>query len=253
MASGDLTFRFIFPQNSDADMRTFQIRQVIEGSLDTAEIYKFHHPNTGTNMGVTTIQRKNAATQRWENAGQIEWSSDTNASVFFGGIERVSMRDLRKLKKPTSKSRRFKANGAEYKWKIAENGVDINSRQAGGQLVPSDINLTSNRAGRRNLGQGGRYVFLESVDETTEHVVNDPRHPVTIVSCMSILTNITVSFTVNDNVGDMQSRSMLETTPAASRNISQLRRQHDDGKYILLNNARLVPQSGQFDSRGQIK
>ena len=82
---------------------------------------QFHHPNTGFNSGVTAIQRKNAATQRWENAGQIEWSSNTSGAVYFG-VERVtrhsrysgyhpltflgsqvSIRELRKPKKPSSK------------------------------------------------------------------------------------------------------------------------------------------------------
>ena len=34
------------------------------------------------------MQRKNAETQLWENAGQIEWTSNTSGAVYFG-VERV--------------------------------------------------------------------------------------------------------------------------------------------------------------------
>ena len=68
------------------------------------------------------MQRKNSETQLWENAGQIEWTSNTSGAVYFG-VERVrtlhfvniahrlylhiatqvSIRELRKPKKPSSK------------------------------------------------------------------------------------------------------------------------------------------------------
>ncbi|KAI0773932.1 hypothetical protein C8Q74DRAFT_797720 [Fomes fomentarius] len=124
MASTDIVLRFEFSSNPNADVRTVQVLQVIDESRSTAELYKFHHPNTGVTTGVTSIQRKNTETGLWENAGQVEWSSDTSGAVYFG-VERVSIRELRKPKKPSSKSRRFKANGAEYKWKLAENGTDM--------------------------------------------------------------------------------------------------------------------------------
>lgn len=31
----------------------------------------------------------NAETERWENAGHIEWLSNFRGSVYFGGVERV--------------------------------------------------------------------------------------------------------------------------------------------------------------------
>ncbi|EPT03552.1 hypothetical protein FOMPIDRAFT_1115195 [Fomitopsis schrenkii] len=125
MAATDLVLRWVYPpEEANADRRTFQISQIVEGSTEAVEMYRFHHPNTGTNTGVTAISRKNAATQRWENAGQIEWLSDHTANVFFG-TERVHMRELRKMKKQSSKSRRFKAGGSDYKWKQAENGKDL--------------------------------------------------------------------------------------------------------------------------------
>ena len=110
MASTDLVLQCVYPpESANADKRTFQINQIVEGSTEPVEMYRvravfralsigvlivgsaleqFSHPNTGTNTGVTTISRKNPATQRWENAGQIEWLSDHTANVFFG-TERV--------------------------------------------------------------------------------------------------------------------------------------------------------------------
>ena len=49
---------------------------------------QFHHPNTGLTTGETSFQRKNLDTQVWENAGQIEWASNTSGAVYFG-VERV--------------------------------------------------------------------------------------------------------------------------------------------------------------------
>ncbi|KZT12982.1 uncharacterized protein LAESUDRAFT_640379 [Laetiporus sulphureus 93-53] len=121
----DLVLQFIFPdESSDADQRTFQVKQMLEGSAEPREMYKFHHPNTGTTTGVTTIQRMNAITGIWDNAGQIDWQSNTSATVYFG-TERVPVRELRKRKKASSKSRRFKANSGEYKWKVGQNGRDL--------------------------------------------------------------------------------------------------------------------------------
>ncbi|KAH9951774.1 hypothetical protein B0H21DRAFT_190956 [Amylocystis lapponica] len=135
MATNDLVLHFQRPaDNPDADLRTFQVRQIVEGSTDSIDMYKFHHPVTGSASGVTSIQRKNTTTQRWENAGQIEWASDSNASVYFG-IERISCRELRRAKKASSKSRRFKAAGAEYKWKIAENDADLFCVSTRGKIV----------------------------------------------------------------------------------------------------------------------
>ncbi|GBE79301.1 hypothetical protein SCP_0204990 [Sparassis crispa] len=124
MANTDVILQFLYPSDDNHDMRTFQAKQMVEGSTEMVEMYKFHHPATGSTSGVTSFQRKNLNTQRWENAGQIEWMSDSSATVYFG-IERVSARELRRSKKTSSKSRRFKVAGSEYKWKIAENGVDL--------------------------------------------------------------------------------------------------------------------------------
>ncbi|KAJ7276236.1 hypothetical protein B0H12DRAFT_1005313, partial [Mycena haematopus] len=84
---------------------------------------KFYHSVYGPSSGVTTFQRKNLTTNVWEPAGEISWTSNTNAIVHFG-IDEVSMGDLRKPKKSSSQSRRFKAGGSEYKWKMTE-GSDL--------------------------------------------------------------------------------------------------------------------------------
>ncbi|RPD61923.1 hypothetical protein L226DRAFT_571316 [Lentinus tigrinus ALCF2SS1-7] len=149
-SSSDLVLRFEFSSNPNADMRTVQVHQIIDESQTPVELYKLHHPNTGLTTGVTSIQRKNAETQLWENAGQIEWSSNTSGAVYFG-VERVSIRELRKPKKPSSKSRRFKAGSSEYKWKLAENGSDM--------ICVSD-----------NLGNRGKMIAQWSQDTFTLRV-----------------------------------------------------------------------------------
>lgn len=41
MASNDLVLHFIYPtENVDADLRTFQIKQIVEGSAETLDMYK---------------------------------------------------------------------------------------------------------------------------------------------------------------------------------------------------------------------
>ncbi|TFY69915.1 hypothetical protein EVJ58_g160 [Rhodofomes roseus] len=104
MASADLVLRWVYPpEDTNPDRRTFNIIQIVEESPEPVEMYKFQHPNTGTNTGVTIVSRKNAATQRWEPAIQIDWLSDHTANVGFGTAERVHMRELRKMKKQSSK------------------------------------------------------------------------------------------------------------------------------------------------------
>ncbi|KAH9943071.1 uncharacterized protein BXZ73DRAFT_97133 [Epithele typhae] len=118
--STDIVLRYEYATltNPNAEPRTMQVRQIVEGA-EPADLYK----------------RKNAETSVWENAGQIEWSSNTSGAVYFGverahaylggGRGQISIRELRKPKKPSSQSRRFKVNGTEYKWKLAENNTDM--------------------------------------------------------------------------------------------------------------------------------
>ncbi|KAJ7283822.1 hypothetical protein C8J57DRAFT_1054392 [Mycena rebaudengoi] len=94
-----------------------------EATADIHLFAKFYHSSLGPSSGVTTFQRKNLNTSIWEPAGEISWTSDSNATVHFG-IYEVNMRDLRKAKKSSSQSRRFKVGGSEYKWKMLE-GNDL--------------------------------------------------------------------------------------------------------------------------------
>lgn len=128
----DLVLRFRYPDQSQSqhanDMRTVNIKQVaVSDEQETeADLYKFYHPVIqGLRTGVTTYHRMNTSTGTWMMAGSIDWQTDSTCNVFFGGTEKVHIRELRKSKKATSKSRRFKAGGSEYKWKLAENGRDL--------------------------------------------------------------------------------------------------------------------------------
>ncbi|KAJ7699910.1 hypothetical protein B0H17DRAFT_1047627, partial [Mycena rosella] len=131
----DITLRFAY-SNSE-EMRTFRVYKRIEavGGATELELYqasasvdicflafillKFYHSSYGPSSGVTTFQRVNENTSVWEPAGEISWTSSSNATVHFG-INEVNIRDLRKAKKSSSQSRRFKAQGSEYKWKMGE-------------------------------------------------------------------------------------------------------------------------------------
>ncbi|KAM5535644.1 hypothetical protein V8D89_010631 [Ganoderma adspersum] len=155
MSTTDLVLRFELSSNPNADARTLQVLQIVDqnsagAGQSTVALYKFHHPNTGLTTGVTSIQRINTDTQVWENAGNIDWSSNTSGAVYFG-VERVSIRELRKPKKPSSKSRRFRVNNSEYKWKLAENGTDM--------ICVSD-----------NLGNRGRQIAAWTQDTLTLRV-----------------------------------------------------------------------------------
>jgi len=137
MADTDFILRFVYPRSpSTSDLRTFRVYEVVAGSSAEVELYRFHHPMTGLTTSVTTIHRKNLATLVFEPAGSIEWSSDTNATVHFG-LEEVPVRQLRKAKKSSSRSRRFKAGNSEYKWKIAENEADLFCVDSKGKTIAS--------------------------------------------------------------------------------------------------------------------
>ncbi|KAG1753859.1 uncharacterized protein EDB91DRAFT_420884 [Suillus paluster] len=129
MAETDMVFRFVYSTDSDADMRSFRVYQVIgPASYEELELYKFLHSMTGSSTGITTYHRKNMNSLSFETAGQIKWSSNTNATAVYFGVdsEEVSVKDLRKIKNATSHSRRFKSGtGAGYKWKIADNKTDL--------------------------------------------------------------------------------------------------------------------------------
>ncbi|KAJ7499087.1 hypothetical protein FB451DRAFT_24977 [Mycena latifolia] len=155
------TLRFAY-SNSE-EIRTFRAYKRIEGAggATDLELYQFYHSSYGPSSGVTTFQRVNLNTSVWEPAGEISWTSNTNATVHFG-IAEVSIRDLRKPKKSSSQSRRFKAGGSEYKWKMGEG---------------SDLFCVDSR---------GKTVATWSQDETTLHVGAQAEHILdrVVVTCL---------------------------------------------------------------------
>ncbi|KAJ7095216.1 hypothetical protein B0H15DRAFT_967117 [Mycena belliarum] len=139
MATSTVTLRFAFTHPDE--MRTFRAYKRLDGpGAAELELYQasdclpvFYHSSYGPSGGVTTFQRVNVATGVWEPAGEISWTSSSNATVHFG-IAEVNIRDLRKRKKASSQSRRFKAGGSEYKWKMGE-GNDLFCVDARGKTV----------------------------------------------------------------------------------------------------------------------
>jgi len=132
MAEGpnDIVLQFIPTNPTVFDIRNGRMLQVVEGSTDEIEVYKIYHPSTditsGTTSlaGTTTFHRMNTATNRWETALELEYRSNVPIVAHFG-IEAVHVRDLRKAKKSSSKSRRFQVGGSEYKWKNTDDGQDL--------------------------------------------------------------------------------------------------------------------------------
>ncbi|KAK1236670.1 hypothetical protein PQX77_000026 [Marasmius sp. AFHP31] len=127
MTPSGITLKLSFPDisNQDTDIRTFKVLRIPDATSDEAlELYRFHHPVTGSHTGTTTFQRLNTNTGIYETAGHIAWLSSHNAMIAFG-VDEVHIRDLRKRKKSSSQSRRFKAGNSEYKWKKAETPRDL--------------------------------------------------------------------------------------------------------------------------------
>ncbi|TFK43350.1 hypothetical protein BDQ12DRAFT_709150 [Crucibulum laeve] len=135
MSAHDILLKFAYSDATNADLRTFSVHQLSSTSpLQSEVLYKFYHPATGLANGMTTFYRKNAITPVLETAGQIEWLSEYNAIVHFG-LDQAPIRQLRRAKKPNSKSRRFKACGCEYKWKRVGSGDDLYCVDARGKAV----------------------------------------------------------------------------------------------------------------------
>lgn len=101
MAGSDVVLRFVSNADSNADMRTFRVLQVLDKAsegleiykvlfclptlcLDTEALFQFSHPLTGHSTGTTTFHRKNLGTLIFETAGYVEWFSSFNATVWFG-------------------------------------------------------------------------------------------------------------------------------------------------------------------------
>ncbi|KAF5370121.1 hypothetical protein D9758_001222 [Tetrapyrgos nigripes] len=137
MTSSGFTLHFSFPDTDSSEnmSRTFKIYKVGDGATDAStELYRFHHPDTGLKTGLTTFHRQNLQTNIFEIAGQIDWLATYNCTVSFG-VDEVHVQDLRKRKNSGSRSRRFKASGAEYKWKIAENDEGLLCVDSSGKNV----------------------------------------------------------------------------------------------------------------------
>ncbi|KAF8232397.1 hypothetical protein L208DRAFT_1397356 [Tricholoma matsutake] len=138
MTSDDINLHFKYSTGSNTDIRTFSVywTRAIQSNdeLEVTELYQFYHPVTGHTTGVTTFCRQNPATHVFETAGAIEWFSNSNATVHFG-IDEVPIRDLRKAK--NSQSRRFKAEGSEYKWRFGNNQGDLDCLDSRGRTVAS--------------------------------------------------------------------------------------------------------------------
>ncbi|KAJ7904370.1 hypothetical protein B0H14DRAFT_3103205 [Mycena olivaceomarginata] len=117
--------RFSYPKPEE--IRTFRAYKQLEGGTEL-ELYEFYHSVYGPSSGVTTFQRKNLTTNVWEPAGEISWTSNSNATVHFG-IDEVEKKSARKFP-----SRRFKAGGSEYKWKMSE-GDDLFCVDSRGKTV----------------------------------------------------------------------------------------------------------------------
>ncbi|KAF8897360.1 hypothetical protein BD779DRAFT_1465568 [Infundibulicybe gibba] len=126
-SSSDIILRFTYSNRTNTDMRTFTVHRVIlDGSSDDIELYRFYHPITGLTTGDTTFYRRNMNTNVFEPAGQIQWMSDSNVTVGFG-IDEVMV---------LKRSRRFKAGGSEYKWRVSsENSADIYCIDSRGRTV----------------------------------------------------------------------------------------------------------------------
>ncbi|KZP24631.1 hypothetical protein FIBSPDRAFT_951032 [Athelia psychrophila] len=136
MAAILLRIEYHYPKSSNVDdIRSFYAYQSTEGSDEPEiDIYKFLHPLTGDMRANTTFHRRNIATDRYETAGSIEWYNSASGRITFGS-DTYDMRDCRRLKKATSKSRRFPAGGSEYKWKIAEDETHIFCVDSWGKTV----------------------------------------------------------------------------------------------------------------------
>jgi hypothetical protein len=100
--------RFSYPKPEE--IRTFRAYKQLEGAAEL-ELYevssltvhfsgthldKFYHSVYGPSSGVTTFQRKNLTTNVWEPAGEISWTSNSNATVHFG-IDEVEKKSARKF------------------------------------------------------------------------------------------------------------------------------------------------------------
>jgi len=108
----DLVLRWEF---DSGDIRKLNIWTARPGDQDDLKLYYFL-----TFGQESTYYRFNLATDRYENAGSIEWLSTYNIRLNMG-LRSLHVEALTRRNKPTSRSRRFKAlNNVEYKWRPAD-------------------------------------------------------------------------------------------------------------------------------------
>jgi len=138
--SNGVILHFVPTDPTITDIRNGRMVQLVGDSAEEVEVYKIYHPSTDVMSGTTSLagttifHRMNSATNRWETALEVEYRSNIPITVHFG-IEAVHVRDLRKLNKSSSKSRRFKAGGSEYKWKNTDDNKDLYCVDSRGKIV----------------------------------------------------------------------------------------------------------------------
>ncbi|EJD01040.1 uncharacterized protein FOMMEDRAFT_147698 [Fomitiporia mediterranea MF3/22] len=134
MPGEDIVLYWRFPPPQDGhDMRTFSVYLDLGPSHEALHLYKFL-TIAGMADSSTTFERWNINARRWEIAGEIHWNNNFTGEVKFG-IYTLPLRDVRRRKKQSSKSRRFVVNNAEYKWKVKDNGRDLFCVNADGETV----------------------------------------------------------------------------------------------------------------------
>jgi len=109
------SLQFTFPDPSD-----FRTANILEPQANGEHLTLFKiqtYSNTPT--AETEFLRFNKLTGKDEWAGGIRWEGRTTVS--FGAVN-MSLHELRRRKKPSSQSRRFKWNNSEYKWKRTGTG-----------------------------------------------------------------------------------------------------------------------------------
>ncbi|KAI0079652.1 hypothetical protein K474DRAFT_548472 [Panus rudis PR-1116 ss-1] len=132
----DIVLRFVYYSDERYDKRSVRIYEIKEDGQQV-QIYNFFHPLADTTLGTTTeYYRRLASTGNEHRAGHIEWTTRFQPYVYWGGLQpKVGTKELRKIKNKSSKSRRFKVDGTEYKWKIKADGQGLVCERGRGRVV----------------------------------------------------------------------------------------------------------------------
>jgi len=125
-----LVMRWDYSEVPYNDIRNFRI------FVDSLCLYKFRTISTSQSAYVSSsFTRFNADTGRFESAGEIEWLRNQQECKVTFGIYEFHSSSLRRAKKRTSKSRRFKVRGTEYKWKKSEEGTQLTCTDTSRNLI----------------------------------------------------------------------------------------------------------------------